>query len=91
MAIESDGDRLAFVEAFGETVQVEGNDISGILDRTFLEVLEVESYHPVLVVRDIDLSGVTAGASVLAGGKEYQVVQVQPDGTGITALVMRES
>jgi len=42
-----------------------------------------------LALRDADADGVTPGALVEVAGDQYTVVEVEPDGTGITTLVLR--
>lgn len=46
--------------------------------------------EPVLVVRDADAAETAEGSTVEVAGHAYEVVSIEPDGTGLTALVLRE-
>lgn len=46
--------------------------------------------EPTLVLRGMDAAEATEGSIVEAGGKTFDVVNVEPDGTGLTTLVLRE-
>lgn len=46
--------------------------------------------EPHLVIRDGDLGAAGQGSAVEHGGRTYTVVSVEPDGTGLTTLVLRE-
>jgi len=50
--------------------------------------------EPTLVLRDVDVAqagGVAPSAAVSVAGKTFEVVGVEPDGTGFTTLVLREA
>lgn len=46
--------------------------------------------EPEVVLREADAAGVAQGAAVTVGGRDYRVVSIEPDGTGLTALILRE-
>ena len=45
--------------------------------------------EPTLVVRDADVSNAGQGSLVVNAGKTFDVVGIEPDGTGTTTLVLR--
>jgi hypothetical protein len=63
----------------------------GILDRGYVEVGQVECERPLLVCRTSDVSSVAHDDSLTTGGVSYLVKGIQPDGTGITTLVLEET
>lgn len=65
--------------------------VSGILDRQFVTVNDVDGYHPVFMCATADVSAVAKGAACAISGVNYIVVSNQPDGTGVTNIVLREA
>lgn len=101
MTIESAADRLELLKSLGELVTLNNGqvdwDIYGVLEREFVAVDEVEGYRPILTVRTSDISGhatqnVGRGTLVArADGSCFNVVGNQPDGTGLTNLILEEA
>jgi len=46
--------------------------------------------EPTLVLRDADAAGVQLADTVQVAGKVFEVISLEPDGTGFTTLVLRE-
>lgn len=93
MAVETAEDREAMLADFGIVVTLPGaTTITGILDSGYLAVdvedTEVESSEPVLTCRTIDVSALTHGSQLTISGSSYYVRGIQPDGTGITTLIL---
>lgn len=101
MSVESDTDRATMLADFGETCTVHpGNvwpDLSSkarsavlIFDADYVELVGVEaridSNKPMAIGRTSDLTDVERGTMIQRGSDEYKVVDVQPDGTGMTLL-----
>ncbi len=66
--------------------------ISGILDREFIEVNGMESLHPALLClsSDVENAAHAIGNSMVEDGADkYKVIAKQPDGTGLTLLVLQ--
>lgn len=90
---ESDADRLAMLVALGGVrVSAPGGSFHGVLEVDYEAVGEVgvESTSPRLTVRSSDMERcrVYLGAALHIGQDVYQVRSVQPDGTGMTVLVL---
>lgn len=51
---------------------------------------EIESSAPSALVRDADVPGVAHGDTLTVRGTVYRVVEVHPDGTGLTTLILSQ-
>lgn len=100
MPIESASDRLGMLSDW-DTLQVSpGNTypnrndktqaISGILENEHVVIEGVETLSPVLVCRTADITNVVYGSMVENGTVKYKVKSLQPDGTGITTLLLEK-
>lgn len=81
-----------FFEEFGKTATVGGVDITVIFDAAFAGVeafgVTVETDSPLMVAKSTDVASVARGASVVIESVTYKVTGIQPDGTGITAVIL---
>ena len=68
-----------------------GQNVNGILDREFVMVLDMEAEHPTFTCRAADVSNAAHGDAITVNSTAYTVVGLQPDGTGITKLILQES
>ena len=75
---------------FAVTATIGGVEVTGILDNQYVEVLDSAGTHPVLTCKTADVAEATEGTAVIIAGVEYEVIVPQPDGTGITQLVLEE-
>lgn len=95
MSIESEADRLAILQTFGQSVTVAGSAVYGMLDNDYEPVQfgnqVVESNVPVLIVRTSDVPAVAHGDAVVIGANSYTVREIRNDGEGMTELVMAEA
>jgi len=87
MTIESAADRLAMLADWDSAV-FGADTISGVFDNKFVEVNGVEDVHPVFTCRTADVPGVAQGSAITVNGTAYTVVGVQPDGTGMSMLLL---
>jgi len=79
-------DNAAFLADFGLDATLNNAPVRIIFDSAYLASLDVESSNPVALLPDGDAVGVRQGAVLTVLGATYQVVAVQPDGTGFTML-----
>ncbi len=101
--VESDLDRAHLLADFGELVLFspgstypnrnnETVEITGIFDKEFFEVAgdlaAADSSQPIIVCRSIDVLEAERNSMIEIGDDVYKVVGVEPDGTGITALLL---
>lgn len=80
--------------ALGDAATVAGRPVVGMFASPWLQPqlgkLNTAIREPRLVVRDADAIAVSKGVAVEVSGQgSYVVVSVEPDGTGLTVLVLR--
>ena len=93
MSVETAADRTAMLDANGTTVtKTEASTLTAIFDNDFLAVdldeSEVESTEPTLLARTADVSGLAHGDSLTISAVSYTVRGIQPDGTGMTQIML---
>lgn len=103
MAVETDTDRSTMIADFGSTVTFSPGDtwpnrndqtveIKGIFDNEFFELVgedtRIKSSQPMLICKTSDVSDAERNSVVEIGTDKYKVVGVEPDGTGITLLLL---
>ncbi|MCL2345252.1 MAG: hypothetical protein FWC58_05325 [Desulfobulbus sp.] len=80
-------------DTLSDAAAIEGRPVRGMFSAPWLAPqlgrLNTGIVEPQLVVRDADAAGVEKGAAVDVLGLGYEVVAIEPDGTGITALILR--
>lgn len=103
MAVETDADRLVFLDDrdFGTEVEFippEGDSITAraIFDNAYLELAElgaagVGTTGPRLLCRTSDVTPVQEGWLARVNGRDYVVRREKPDGTGMTTLELHDS
>lgn len=90
--LETESDRLEMLKAVGELVEIDGESSWGVFEREYLEDLDgpgIASYEPTLTCRSSDAPGIE-GVIKRQNGKSYSVREIEPDGTGITLLRLRD-
>lgn len=100
MAVETDTERTVLLADFGvsATYTAEGESattITVIFDEPYVGVdpdgrVAVESDNPTCLARTTDVSNANHAATIVINSTTYNVVGVQPDGTGFTTLVLEE-
>ena len=90
MAFTEDFSEFTDTDDFGVTATVGGVDVDGILDKEYVEVAGAQGYAPVFVCAEADVSSVAEGASYAIGTTTYYQVRQEPDGTGMTTVILRE-
>jgi hypothetical protein len=95
MALAGFGTRVTYTPLSGSPAS-----FNAIFDNAYLAVegggeASVASLQPVLICRDDDLAALAAGRgvygdSVVIAGTTYKVVDLQPDGTGMTSIVLEK-
>lgn len=84
-------DIAAYMTMFGQSVVVNGAEINAIFDDGFREALSepgAESSMPRLTCRTSDVASAAHGQAVTVGASSFEVVGVEPDGTGVTVLML---
>jgi hypothetical protein len=68
-----------------------GAVVQVIVDQPHAEASFMEASNPSALGRSDELAAVGHGAEVSAGGVDWRVVGVQPDGTGLTRLILERA
>lgn len=91
MTIETDADRLAMLEDW-DTLTAPGGDITCVFDDAYVDVLEVASHSPAAhcLSSDVTAKSVATGVTVTVNSVNYTVRNIQPDGTGMSVLILEE-
>lgn len=91
MAVESDADRAAVLDDFGVTVIIGGTTtITCIFDNGFSDELGNWVTTPILTARTIDISSYARGQALAIDGVAYTIADSQPDGQGITTVILQK-
>jgi hypothetical protein len=76
-----------------DPIEVDGRAVRGMFSSPWLApqlgTLRTGLVEPNVKLRDADAAGVDRGAAVVFDGAGYEVVSIEPEGTGITTLVLR--
>lgn len=73
-----------------KTFLINGSEVDGCFDNQFINVGMVESQAPVFECRESDIGIVTHGMVITSDAVSYKVRGVQPDGTGLTKLILEK-
>lgn len=79
----------------GETMKADRGEFVGIFDNEFLELAgdpPIETRTPTIMARDVDVERLELrkAATVTRGTKAYRIDRLEPDGTGLTRIVLRK-
>lgn len=82
-------DTSAFFADFGVTATVGGASVRGDFNAAHEVAFGlVGGPRPVFLAATTDVSSATRGTAVVISGTSYTVAEVQPDGTGMTLLIL---
>lgn len=90
--MESDADRLATIKALdGQLIQCDQGDFWGVFERDFVLSTDqvVESAHPVIQARTIDVADLPKDTLLKVGNEEWRIKRHEPDGAGYTHLYVK--
>lgn len=87
-------DRAAYKHV-SDPVLINGEPARGMFQAPWLQPrlggLNTEVTEPTIVMQDADVVAVKLGNTAQHAGVLYEIVSIEPDGTGLTALVLRQS
>ncbi|MBX9736529.1 MAG: hypothetical protein K2X32_06345 [Phycisphaerales bacterium] len=86
--VEQDIASMLSVSEFGVDVTIAGLPVTAIFDAAYVDPLGVASVRPVLTCATTDVASVVRGAAVVIGSVNYVVRGIEPDGTGVTLLIL---
>lgn len=101
MALESAADLAGYfdTDAHGVsatiTINGSGSNINVILNKEYFAIdpglgMEVEGTQPVCTGRSSDMTNVEIGDTIQIDSITYNIINVQPDGVGVTTLILEE-
>lgn len=70
---------------------LDGAAVTGIFDNAYTEVFGMASRAPMFMLPTASASSATQASVLVTGGVTYRVTSVQPDGTGVTTLMLERS
>lgn len=93
MTVETSQDRLTFLNDFGDDVIIGGDTIKAIFDNPHSDIsaggeVPFSIQECFIMARSADVSSLGQGSTVEIRGSDYVVTDVQPDGTGITTIIL---
>lgn len=89
MAFDEDLSLFLSSDGFATTGTLKNGDtITGIFDSAYLDSLSVDSSSPVFLCASGDILGLGRGDEIEIDGIMYCVARLEPDGTGMTNIVL---
>lgn len=79
------------VAEFATEVTLDGLPLTGIFDAAYIDPLGVVSNSPVMACASADVTLAGRGSVVIVNTVSYVVRDIQPDGTGMTVLILERS
>lgn len=90
MFTESFGRFFDVTAGFAEYVTIGAGQVAVIFDEAFADPLGiVAGTRPTFLAASSDVSTLAVGASVTRGAVTYTVTELQPDGTGVTKVMLK--
>lgn len=90
--ILTDLDTFLDTDEFGVEVAYGSGIIKGIFDNVFIAdqqgEVDVETLQPQVTVKTSDVSGIAQGDTMTIDSVDYNVIGIQPDGTGLTNILL---
>ena len=88
-------DLPAFLDDFGVIAQggtctLNGVSAEGIFDNGYNASFGMDGTQPSLLVKSSDASGAVRGTAVVVNSVSYTVQGIEPDGTGMTKLILEK-
>jgi hypothetical protein len=90
-SLEDDYNEFFNTDEMAVSALIDGLPVDGIFDRPYIDTQEVSGYQPSLTCRSTDIDNVLEDDPVMIDGVSYRVSGVEPDGTGITKLILEKS
>jgi hypothetical protein len=90
-----ENDLAGFFDDFGEpAILPDGTEVTVIFDAAFSEAspmgVGIESSRPMITARSCDVEDLAHGDTISIRDTNYSVVGIQPDGTGMTQIILSE-
>jgi hypothetical protein len=76
---------------FGVDATLNGTAVRGIFDDAYMDPLGMAGSQPALLCASADVSAAAQGTAVVVNSVNYTVGSTQPDGTGMTRILLQEA
>lgn len=76
---------------FATLLVVKSNKIAGIFDHQYVEYADISGNHPAFLCASEAASSIELGGDIIIDERSYTIAAIQPDGTGLTLLVLHEA
>ncbi len=84
-------DVAPFLRDFGTDAVLNGAPVSGIFDNEYVEAFGMASRQPMFTLPTAQAGSVTQSSVLVVEGVSYRVTRAEPDGTGVTVLMLERS
>jgi len=90
MAFDEDMD--VFLDEFAVTAVLPGAvTVNVIFDNQYASPFDISASRPSCLGKSSDLDAMSYGAEIMVSGVDYVVRSVEPDGTGMTRLMLEKA
>lgn len=79
-----------FMADFAQTCTVAGATVKGIFDNDYADPMGMVGSTPSLLAASAEVASAVLGTTVVINAINYTVAKIQPDGTGLTRLLLQE-
>jgi hypothetical protein len=79
------------VSEFASSATLDGASVSGIFDNEYVETYGMASRQPMFTLPTAQAGSVTQSSVLVVEGVSYRVTRAEPDGTGVTVLMLERS
>ena len=76
------------VAEFASSATLDGVSVTGIFDNQYIDTLGVASRQPMFTLPTADAAAATQASVLIVEGVTYRVRSIEPDGTGVTVLML---
>jgi hypothetical protein len=80
----------AYLIDFGIALTLNAVSVRGIFDNGFSNQFSVDGVQPTLMVKSTDAASTVRGHAVVIDTVSYTVQGIEPDGTGMTRLILEK-
>lgn len=87
-AIESAINSVSLSALGNATANIAGVLVNGMFDKPYMTPLGMSNSAPSFIALDSDVESVAVGDSLTISGDTWTVREIQPDGRGMTALML---
>ena len=70
---------------------LDGVAVSGIFDNAYTDAFGMASRQPMFTLASSAAAAASQASALVVGGTAYRVTSVQPDGTGVTTLMLERT